>query len=532
MPHKVGDIGRYRLIAELARGGMGIVFLALVRGPGGFNKLFVVKLLKAHLAEDPKLVTMFLEEARLAAKLNHPNVVQTIEVGSDDGRHYIAMEFLDGQSLHRLQARGRRTGTTLPLAYHLFIFVQLLEGLHYAHTASDFDGTALNLVHRDVSPQNVLVTYEGQVKILDFGIAKALDSSNDTRTGTLKGKVAYMAPEQGAGEAVDARTDLFAVGVMLWEAAVGQRMWSRALNDLQILHALMSGKIPEVRAALPGVDARLERIITKATSIKPADRYQTAAEMQKDLEAYLKDLAASPFGSRDIGKFVSDVFVQERAQMKAVIDDQVRLLRGTASGDYGTIDLPRLAPLNLPSGTPSEVMMAAGGRESREGSAAAMYVPALPPTGVPAVAAPSSRGPLVAVLVVGGLLAVAGVAALLFRGSPTTQAASTPSAVAVSAPTGLPTVVPPPSTEPTQVAAASAAPERSSEQAGASPSVRTYGGYPRPVGRPQPTGAPAPTDTSAVLPPPVPQPSAAAPPQPTEKAHIRQEIDTSNPYGH
>ena len=343
MTHKVGDVGRYRLIAELARGGMGVVFLALVRGPGGFNKLFCVKVLKGQMAEDRKLVFMFLEEARLAAKLNHPNVVQTIEVGSDGGQHFIAMEYLEGQSLHAIQSRSRRTDTPFPLSYHLHVLVHLLEGLQYAHTAADFDGVPLRLVHRDVSPHNVFVTYEGQVKILDFGIAKARGSSNDTNTGMLKGKVAYMAPEQAAGEPLDGRADIFSAGVMLWEAAVGQRMWDRSLNDLQILHALMKGTIPDARKVDPDLDPRLERIILQATAINAADRYESAAGMQRDLEAYLEELQAPSFGARDIGKFVGDAFAEERTHIRSVIEAQLRLLHGVSSGQHATIDLPLLS---------------------------------------------------------------------------------------------------------------------------------------------------------------------------------------------
>jgi serine/threonine-protein kinase len=171
-----------------------------------------------------------------------------------------------------VQSRGRRTGTPFPLHFHLHVLVHVLEGLQYAHTATDFDGTPLGLVHRDVSPHNVFVTYEGQVKILDFGIAKALGSSNDTNTGMLKGKVAYMAPEQAAGEPLDGRADVFSAGVMLWEAAVGQRMWNRSLNDLQILHALMKGNVPDARTANPDIDPGLERIILQATAVNAADR--------------------------------------------------------------------------------------------------------------------------------------------------------------------------------------------------------------------------------------------------------------------
>ncbi|MGD0528799.1 MAG: serine/threonine-protein kinase, partial [Polyangiaceae bacterium] len=330
--HKVTDIGRYRLIAELARGGMGIVFLALVRGPGGFNKLFCVKVLRGQMAEDQKLVSMFLEEARLAAKLNHPNVVQTIEVGSDGGQHFIAMEYLEGQSLHSIQTRARRKDMSFPLAYHLHVLVQLLEGLQYAHSATDFDGTPLRLVHRDVSPHNVFVAYEGQVKVLDFGIAKALDSSNDTNSGVLKGKIAYMAPEQAAGEPLDGRADIFSAGVMLWEAATGQRMWSRALNDLQILHALMKGAIPDPRAASPDLDPSLEAIIRRATAVQLGERYPTAAEMQHDLEAHLRAMDVPRFGARDIGKLVSDAFAEDRARIRGVIEAQLGRLHGATSG--------------------------------------------------------------------------------------------------------------------------------------------------------------------------------------------------------
>ena len=539
--HKVSDIGRYRLIAELARGGMGIVFLALVRGPGGFNKLFVVKVLKAHLSDETKLVYMFLEEARLAAKLNHPNVVQTIEVGSDGGRHFIAMEFLDGQSLHRLQARGRRTGTPFPLHYHLHILIQLLEGLQYAHGVTDFDGTPLSLVHRDVSPQNIIVTYEGQAKILDFGIAKAIDSANDTRTGMLKGKVAYMAPEQAAGEAVDRRTDLFAVGVMLWEAVVGQRMWSRAMNDMQILHALMSGALPKVRDARPDVDLRLERMVVKATSINAADRYSSAAEMQRDLESYLKDLAHPPFGARDIGRFVSDVFADERAQIKSIIDAQLRLLRGTASGEYGVIELPRLSPM---PGTPSGVLTAIGERErSREGSGAAMLVPSpIVQNGTqPTLREPRRRSSLWAVVALGAILAIAGSVALFLRS--TAARSSTAASTAVgpglsSAAAGSIAASPaaelgarqPPPDSPAAPAMSSVVPTPQAGQRVSPAGTRTWWHPARPQPAATPTASAAAAPPQPASPPPV--VASQPPPQSTATAHVRQQIDVSNPYGH
>ena len=540
--HKVGDVGRYRLIAELARGGMGIVYLALVRGPGGFNKLFVVKILKSHLAEDPKLVSMFLEEARLAAKLSHPNVVQTIEVGSDAGSHFIAMEFLDGQSLHRILARGRRTGSMMALPYQLHVMTHVLEALQYAHGVTDFDGTPLNLVHRDVSPQNVFLTYDGQVKILDFGIAKALDTSSDTRTGMLKGKIAYMAPEQAAGASIDRRADVFAAGVMLWETVVGQRMWDRALNDLQILHALSNGAIPRPRAAAPDLDVRLERIILKAIAFAPADRYASAAEMQLELELYQKDVGAPSFGAREVGRFVSELFAEERAQIKSVIDGQLRLLRRTSSGEYGRVDMPQLSPFTAPGGTPSGVQLAVSlgdppvFESTRSAIDATSPFGAIRPSPAPPVA-PGRTGAIVAVAV-GLSLLVGGGAVFLLRsklaGPPgsvaTSQGLPAPSASAPTAPGTVETaaVALAPLSAETSSAAASSAPAPS-----AAPTILPRVGWgparsnPAIIATNAATTATAPTPTAT-------QPSApaAASATATSTAHVRQQIDTSNPYGH
>ena len=191
---------------------MGIVHLAASHGPGGFNKLLVVKELKPELSRDDTYVSMFLDEARLAARLAHPNIVQTIEVGSEGSRHYMVMEFLDGRSLHRTIRRFRDHGG-LPLGAHLRVIAESLLGLHHAHELVDFDGQPLDIVHRDVSPLNVFVTFDGQTKVIDFGIAKSVDSSLETKTGILKGRVAYMAPEQAWGQEVDRRADVYSAGV-------------------------------------------------------------------------------------------------------------------------------------------------------------------------------------------------------------------------------------------------------------------------------------------------------------------------------
>ena len=314
-------LGKYRLIAELGHGGMAEVFLAVVRGPAGFNKLVVIKQIRPQLAEDPEFLGMFLDEARLAARLSHANVVQTNEVGQENGRYFIAMEYLEGQPLNRVVHRLQKEGG-FSLAMHLKVMADALGGLHHAHELGDYDGTPLGVVHRDVTPHNVFVTYDGQVKVVDFGIAKALNSSSETRTGVLKGKVSYMAPEQGRGERVDRRADIFSVGVMLWEAAVGKRLW-KGVPDITILQRLLAGEVPTPRSARPEVPEKLEAIIMKALAHQRDDRYATAADLQAALETYLEE-SGERVHARDVGKAIAHAFEADRAKIKALIDEQLR----------------------------------------------------------------------------------------------------------------------------------------------------------------------------------------------------------------
>jgi serine/threonine-protein kinase len=330
---------------------MGVVYLALMRGPGAFHKLLVLKELKPELLEDPGIIAMFMEEARLAACLSHPNVVHTIEAGSDGNRHYIAMEYLDGQPLHRVISRARRRGKPMPLELHGAILCAALEGLAYAHAAPDYDGKPLGIVHRDVSPHNVFVGYAGEVKLLDFGIAKAMNSSVDTRTGLLKGKAAYMAPEQAAGSEVDGRADVFGVGVMLWEAVTGRRFWSGMGNDMQILRALLQGNLSaEYDAAMAEVPAQLRAVIAKATALPPSQRYPSAAQFQADLREVLGTQNTSRIGPREIGGFVHELFAEDRARLQLAIDEALSSYRGPSSGTFA---IPGVSPLILDAEVPS-----------------------------------------------------------------------------------------------------------------------------------------------------------------------------------
>ena len=336
----IGDtqtIGRYRRLAELGRGGMATVYLAAARGPQGFTKLVVLKELSPDLAQDGEFRTMFLDEARLAARLNHPNVVQTYEVGEEGGRHVIVMEYLEGQPLSRA-----RKALPPPLVY--FALSNVLSGLEHAHDLLDFEGKPLRVVHRDVSPHNIFVTYSGEVKLCDFGIAKAADSSAVTATGSVKGKLSYMAPEQARGGEVDARADLFAVGVILWETATGRRLW-QSLQDVQILAQLLAGSIPSPRSFDPNVPERLERICMRALAYDPAQRYATAAEMQAELDAYIASLGLSPT-RRALGEAVGKAFAEDRARLKGVVEQQLSNAALLTTGESPAV---RFAPASLPS---------------------------------------------------------------------------------------------------------------------------------------------------------------------------------------
>jgi serine/threonine-protein kinase len=316
----VRNLGKYRLIAELGHGGMAEVFLSMVAGPlgSGFSKLAVVKRLRRNLVEEPEFIAMLVDEARISARLNHPNIVQTLEVDVDNGEYFIAMEFLDGQPLHRIQRRAARTGVTFTPEHQYVIVADVLAGLQHAHELPDYDGTALGIVHRDVTPQNIFVTYDGQVKVVDFGIAKAKGRASETRQGIVKGKVRYMSPEQALGKAVDARSDLFAVGVLLWEAAAGRHFWGER-DELAIVQSLVAGEYnPSPRAAAPGVPAAIDAICRKALAYDPAERYASAAELRADLEAFLSDRVVH--SRRTLGPLVAGLFAKERSDVRRVIE--------------------------------------------------------------------------------------------------------------------------------------------------------------------------------------------------------------------
>jgi serine/threonine protein kinase len=288
------SFGKYTLIKKLATGGMAEVWLAKQIGIEGFNRHVVVKRILPHLAEDPEFVQMFLNEAKIAARFNHPNIAQIYDLGETGGQYYIAMEFIHGEDLGRVMRRAWSTGQWVARHISLRVVADACQGLYYAHTRYDETGRPLRVVHRDISPQNILISFDGAVKVVDFGIAKASDQVSNTKSGAIKGKFAYMAPEQAAGKPLDARSDLFALGLVLYELITGVRPLKRD-SELATLQAALECKI-DPPSAVAEVPHELDDIVMRALAKAPDDRYSDAREFQRALEQYLmnsKEMATS-----------------------------------------------------------------------------------------------------------------------------------------------------------------------------------------------------------------------------------------------
>ncbi len=308
-------MGRFTLLTPLAYGGMAEIWLARQAGLKGFEKLVVIKRMVASLAESHEYVEMFLTEARLAAQLTHPNVVQIYELGEEAGSLFIVMEYLDGEDLASVRRIGQKHG--LPLLDHFAVKLISLaaEGLHYAHTRTGHDGRSLGIVHRDISPQNLIVTFDGGLKVVDFGIAKAAEQH--TNSGKLKGKLAYMSPEQARGEQIDGRSDVFALGVVLFELITRSRLLPK-MNDLELLTIMSSGDpLPTPSSRREDVPEGLEPIIMKALARKKDQRFANARELHEALDKWLAD-NGKRVSAGDVADYMRAVFarrIHERRQL-------------------------------------------------------------------------------------------------------------------------------------------------------------------------------------------------------------------------
>jgi serine/threonine protein kinase len=312
-------LGKYEILRHIATGGMAEIHLARATGIEGFEKLCVIKQILPNLAENREFVDMFLDEARLAATLHHSNVVQVYDIGSVAGVFFFSMEFLHGEDVSRINKAVVARGEKFPLDHAMSIAIGACAGLHYAHEKTGMDGRALNIVHRDVSPANVFVTFDGGIKLLDFGIAKASLRQTQTRVGTLKGKIRYMSPEQCRGAEIDRRSDVFSLCIMLWELTTGARLFSGD-TEFELMECIVNQDARPASRARPGYPPELERILAKGLARNPAQRYQTAEDLQIDLENFAREtkLVISTVAlSRWVrGLFVEKLAAWQRAQQE------------------------------------------------------------------------------------------------------------------------------------------------------------------------------------------------------------------------
>lgn len=301
--------GKYLLLERLNVGGMAEVFIAKAFGVEGFERILAIKKILPTMAEDEEFIKMFIDEARISVQLNHANVVHIHELGKYQEAFYIAMEYVAGRDVRTLLERYRRRKEIMPTAQAVFIASKMCEGLDYAHRKKDARGQELSIIHRDVSPQNILVSYEGEVKIIDFGIAKAANRSQQTQAGILKGKFGYMSPEQVRGMATDRRSDIFALGIILYEMLTGEKLFVGE-SDYSTLEHVRNAEVPLPRQFNPDIPGGLERVLLKALAREPEDRYQWASDLQEDLMRFL--LAGDQiYSSKHLAGFMKEAFAEE-----------------------------------------------------------------------------------------------------------------------------------------------------------------------------------------------------------------------------
>ncbi len=303
--------GNYEILRRIAAGGMAEVFLAKQTGLGGFERLVCIKRILPHLGEQDDFIKMFQDEARIAANLIHPNIAQIYDIGEVHDSYYIAMEYVRGEDLRRIYNQEVARGRAMPLEPAAQIVMGAAAALDYAHRQTTIDGRPLGIVHRDISPQNILVTYDGHVKLVDFGVAKAAGKMTETRTGVLKGKYSYMSPEQASGDPIDGRTDIFALGITLYEVTTGVRLFKRD-NEIETLHAVIECNVTPPSQILPGYDDELEAIIMRALAFDPDNRWGTAGDVAQQLEAWLIR-RGHPTGASSLGGYMQDLFAEKLA---------------------------------------------------------------------------------------------------------------------------------------------------------------------------------------------------------------------------
>jgi serine/threonine protein kinase len=317
--------GKYVLLDRIAVGGMAEIFLARQEGLEGFEKTIVIKRIRPHLSSQKSFVKMFLNEAKLAAQLNHPNIVQIYDLGKIADSYFIAMEYIFGRDMRRIIPKAEGMDIPFPLVYAVKIASSVCEGLYHAHQKSDLYGNPLNIVHRDVTPENIFVSFDGTVKILDFGIAKAANQIEQTRAGEIKGKLSYMSPEQCMGKVLDQRSDLFSLGVVLYEWITGYKLFTGD-SEVAILKTITEGKIYPPSYFKPDVPEAVERILMKALEKDRDQRYASAWDFQYDLDRFLASHEFTPSNihlANFLKQLFSDELEEERRRLLARAEQSV-----------------------------------------------------------------------------------------------------------------------------------------------------------------------------------------------------------------
>jgi len=506
-------IDRYELVAEIASGGMATVFLSRLSGVGGFQRFVAIKRLHPHLAGEKEFVEMFLDEARLAAGIHHPNVVPILEVGASPRGYYLVMEYIEGDTLARLLARATTSGNRLPIAIGLRVILDMLAGLHAAHELHDEKGEPVELVHRDVSPQNVLVGVDGISRITDFGVARASSRLTATRVGQLKGKIAYMAPEQAMGVPdVDRRADVFSAGIVLWEVLAARRLF-KAENEAATLSRVVSEPIPKLSQVAPDINPQVAAVVMKALERDPEKRYQTCTHFADALERAAGTLEKISTG-REVSAYVSQVLGNEIAQQR----EAVRAWLAMSEPSQVAMPENQLAGVRGPQSTTT-----AAGSMALPNDASG--VTSLPMAATASLPPPLQRPKLILAAAALGLfvLFVISLAALLKggnKGSEGLAAAPTelPSSPATAAPAAI--TAPTPSAEPAPSQSSAKAATTSEAERPSRPSERIRS---RPISREPPRRGGSSERPSA--------PTHAPPPTaPPPKKSGGDDVDLSNPY--
>ena len=444
-------LGRYEMLAQLAAGGMATVYVARAQGVAGFERLVAIKVLHPHLAHDDEFISMFLDEARLAARIRHPNVVPTLDISDSQGDGYfLVMEYIEGDHLGALLREAARGTSRLTPAVTLRIVVDALEGLSAAHTLKDGDGKPLTIVHRDISPHNILLGTDGVARITDFGVAKAEVRLSSTRDGQFKGKLAYMAPEQASNGTADQRSDLFSMGIVLWESLTGRRLF-RADNNGELLNRLLNAPIPAPSDYVPEL-VPLDPVMRKALARDPAQRYQTAAEFVEAIEGVAPSVGglASP---RTVGKAVREWLGTKIDNESTRIRTSIDALGRSEVSSGGNVPRPegsaltpitQSGPIGGAGQTPSMVrpIVTPANEDATVGATPKTVASAAEPKGT------DRRLLVLGVIIVLLLVVLIGVGAMVMNGgsAPATTVAAPATTIEIVPPTSVAVLPPPPTT--------------------------------------------------------------------------------------